>query len=586
MLGTTEIELIRSAYEKLPSLPLDETALVDAIEELAKAAEGEPSAVHELCERLRAEGTCAHLVRLCATQSATTARAALLLIGNIASDAVDTDARKTRSALRQAGGTEHIARFLWSADVDTLIYAAGALMNLATTLSDAATLKAMGALPRLTALAGVDDESSPDGSAHEAGTSSSTQKVDPSTRSLRSFASGCLANISTLCAHELTSSLVERPGGRSWSLLRAAMIGMRAGRQIPLALIDSALGALHVEACSSTTARPDAAAYNHPAAAAPTTHSQPAAAVPTHLVRREPPALTSPRGGNAVRTGATMAARRPGSASAPASPRGGEPSITSTAATCYFDGTSWSISTSSATASRHKPSTRVPLYELVECHMRALDRTTAADEQGSEMPLGKPLANSSANGRQLAGIHGKLQGSNPRVRPPPVAPPAPVVYPTRHLAPHRAPPRRDETLILASPRQAPTPVPPPPRPPPAQVVVPPYAARAFLPGRSWPKGLQRRRSPRSVAFGPHDRTSASGTKEQHRPPPAPPTPRMHMQRPHSARSRASSSASAPPSWSNEGTATGLCHVAELLEDTSTFEAWRRARLQRSVKVVR
>jgi len=57
-----------------------------------------------------------------------------MVIGNVASDTVDTDAARTKERVRAAGGIAEIVRHLGSDDPETLFYACGACMNCCTQL--------------------------------------------------------------------------------------------------------------------------------------------------------------------------------------------------------------------------------------------------------------------------------------------------------------------------------------------------------------------------------------------------------------------------------------------------------------------
>jgi hypothetical protein len=136
-----------------------------------------------LCEQLRAAGGVESLSAMVAAAAGdagedstadAVATSALLLLGNLSSDAVDPGARLTRDLLRRADGAINVARHLWSKDEERVLYAAGALMNFATTEADIGHLVALDALPRLASL--VEERSEHD-------------------VALTQFCTGCLSNI-------------------------------------------------------------------------------------------------------------------------------------------------------------------------------------------------------------------------------------------------------------------------------------------------------------------------------------------------------------------------------------------------------
>ena len=96
---------------------------------------------------------------------------AMLLIGNIASEAVDPMAEKTKTLLKRHRAFEKMMVHLFSADWTTLVYTLGAVQNMCTEFEYVELMQEMGVVARLQEL---------------------VRSGDPQ---LEQYAKGCLANM-------------------------------------------------------------------------------------------------------------------------------------------------------------------------------------------------------------------------------------------------------------------------------------------------------------------------------------------------------------------------------------------------------
>ena len=135
-----------------------------------------------LCAQLRHSGGIERLCTLMEHGSA--CHSAMLVLGNACSVSVDPEAESSREILRSCGGFQTILDHMWSdSDPDVVRCAAGACMNICSTLDDALSLQRSGLLPRLTAFSlGADVQ-------------------------LAQFASGCLQNMQAAITHEVVSRM-------------------------------------------------------------------------------------------------------------------------------------------------------------------------------------------------------------------------------------------------------------------------------------------------------------------------------------------------------------------------------------------
>ena len=102
-----------------------------------------------LGEYLRMSGGIDALVALVEDEEPMLHQTALLLIGNLASDAVDPNSVLTKGVLKEVGCFERLLPHLFSEDWLTLVYALGAVQNTCTDLEYVELMQEMGVVMRL-----------------------------------------------------------------------------------------------------------------------------------------------------------------------------------------------------------------------------------------------------------------------------------------------------------------------------------------------------------------------------------------------------------------------------------------------------
>ena len=125
----------------------DATTVAEGLELLGTLLNQEVSMEEsgQLCATLREGGAVELLCALLVDRTETAVHTgALMVIGNLASDAVDPDALQTKERIRAVDGVGKIAMHLFSQEPEVVFYACGACMNVCSTISDIASLKEMG----------------------------------------------------------------------------------------------------------------------------------------------------------------------------------------------------------------------------------------------------------------------------------------------------------------------------------------------------------------------------------------------------------------------------------------------------------
>lgn len=135
-----------SDAEQLQSL----TLLVSLIDDLP--SDGLPP----LCCTLRDCGACALLVDLLDKQALH--QDVLLVLGNIAADAVDPEAFRTREVLTQCGIIRSILPYLWSESYESVLYALSSMVHFVGDVSQLEAFRLAKARIRIQELASSDDE--------------------------------------------------------------------------------------------------------------------------------------------------------------------------------------------------------------------------------------------------------------------------------------------------------------------------------------------------------------------------------------------------------------------------------------------
>lgn len=146
----------------------------DALRQLAQVVnDSYDSEAVALCEYLRAAGGVKLIVRLLSSPIPTVHQMAIMLVGNLASLAVDPHAPKSKDVLKAEGAFSLLLPHMFSEDEMTLAYTLGALQNVCTEIEYVEQLEEAGGLERLQAL---------------------FERKDPQ---LESFVRGCLSNVRT-----------------------------------------------------------------------------------------------------------------------------------------------------------------------------------------------------------------------------------------------------------------------------------------------------------------------------------------------------------------------------------------------------
>ena len=102
-----------------------------------------------LAEQMRATGALPSLVRCLEETRPSIHQPALVLVGNLASEAFDPQASLTKALLKREGCFERLLPHLYSDDWRTLLYSLGAVQNLSTDLDYVDLLQRSGVTVRL-----------------------------------------------------------------------------------------------------------------------------------------------------------------------------------------------------------------------------------------------------------------------------------------------------------------------------------------------------------------------------------------------------------------------------------------------------
>ena len=150
----------------------DNDAKDDALAELAQIMDSSYGEDAEaLCEYLRVAGGVGLICKQLQNDEPAIHQTALLLIGNLASEAVDPQASATKAVLKRNRAFEYMLLRLFSSDWMTLVYALGAVQNTCTEIEYVELMQETGAVQRLQELVHAGDPQ------------------------LEQYAKGCLANM-------------------------------------------------------------------------------------------------------------------------------------------------------------------------------------------------------------------------------------------------------------------------------------------------------------------------------------------------------------------------------------------------------
>lgn len=163
-----------------------------------------------LCEYLRAAGGVKLIVRLLGSPISTVHQMAIMLVGNLASSAVDPHATKSKDVLKAEGAFCLLLPYLFSDDDTTLAYTLGALQNVCTEIEYVEQLEKAGGLERLQAL---------------------IERKDPQ---LESFVDGCLRNVRTTKVRTAAATPSAPLSAPSLCSLSTACAPLRAPMIAPL----------------------------------------------------------------------------------------------------------------------------------------------------------------------------------------------------------------------------------------------------------------------------------------------------------------------------------------------------------------
>ena len=194
---------------RAPSAPERAEAL-GQLAQIVDTSFGEDALV--LGEYLRMSGGIDNLVALLEDEEPMLYQTTLLLIGNLASDAVDPNSVLTKGVLKECGCFERLLPHLFSDDWLTLVYALGAVQNTCTDLEYVELMQEMGVVMRLQELAGAGDAQ------------------------LERFAKGCLANMrETILAAAAAQQWRQRNAHAAATVLQADVrrfIAIKAARRL------------------------------------------------------------------------------------------------------------------------------------------------------------------------------------------------------------------------------------------------------------------------------------------------------------------------------------------------------------------
>ena len=183
----------------------------DALRQLAQVVnDSYDSEAVALCEYLRAAGGVKLIVRLLGSPISTVHQMAIMLVGNLASSAVDPHATKSKDVLKAEGAFCLLLPYMFSEDDMTLAYTLGALQNVCTEIEYVEQLEKAGGLERLQAL---------------------IERKDPQ---LKSFVDGCLRNVRTTKVRTAAATPSAPLSAPSLCSLSTACAPLRAPMIAPL----------------------------------------------------------------------------------------------------------------------------------------------------------------------------------------------------------------------------------------------------------------------------------------------------------------------------------------------------------------
>ena len=150
-------ELVPAIAEQLKSD--NDLEVLHALSELAQLVDTYFGADAEaLCDFLRVSGCIAPIARAVGHQEPDIHQVAMLIVGNLGSDAVDSQAEKTRKLLKQHRAFEYLLPHIFSDDWMTLVYSLGAVQNLCYELEYVEQMQHVGAPGRLQELVQCGDQ--------------------------------------------------------------------------------------------------------------------------------------------------------------------------------------------------------------------------------------------------------------------------------------------------------------------------------------------------------------------------------------------------------------------------------------------
>ena len=138
-----------------------------------------------LCEYLRVSGGVGQICAQLRSSVPSIHQTAMLLIGNLASEAVDPQASATKAVIKRHKAFEHMLLHLFSSDWMTLVYTLGAVQNTCTEIEYVELMQEFGAVARLQEL---------------------VRSGEPQ---LEQYAKGCLANMRETIQLGLAKAEVE-----------------------------------------------------------------------------------------------------------------------------------------------------------------------------------------------------------------------------------------------------------------------------------------------------------------------------------------------------------------------------------------
>jgi len=157
-----------------------------------------------LADYLRLCAVPERLVELLRSPTAALHQLALVLVGNLASEAVDPEAQYTKAILKRRGAFGAVLPHLFSDDWTTLLYALGATQNLCTETQYVEELTAANGLERLQEILSMDDPQ------------------------LAPFAQGCLDNVRQARVVHALQRRIEKRNGTAASVVQARVRNWKA----------------------------------------------------------------------------------------------------------------------------------------------------------------------------------------------------------------------------------------------------------------------------------------------------------------------------------------------------------------------